>query len=62
MLIPLPLLIQHFNLHIRGVLHIGAHECEEMGAYKKAGVEENNIIWVEAMENIVDNMKKKIVI
>ena len=59
MLIPLPLLIQHFKLRIHGVLHIGAHECEEMDAYTQAGVDENNIIWVEAIKDIVDNMKKK---
>ena len=35
MLIPLNYLIKKFNLKINGVLHIGAHECEELNDYTK---------------------------
>lgn len=59
MLIPLQLLVKHFKLNVRGVLHIGAHECEEMDVYKKIGVSEGNIYWVEAMKDIVNKMNKK---
>ena len=33
MLIPLNQLTKHFNTNITGVLHVGAHECEELQAY-----------------------------
>jgi len=59
MLIPLHLLIEHFKLNMRGVLHIGAHECEEMAAYTHAGVEGENIFWIEAMEDKVKLMKER---
>ena len=57
MLIPLHLLVQHFNLNIRGIFHIGAHECEELDAYLQLGIKNENIYWVEAMEDKVNLMK-----
>jgi len=59
MLIPLELLVQHFNLNIAGILHIGAHECEELNAYLKLGIKNKNIYWIEAMEDKVKLMKKE---
>tara|TARA_R110002074_G_scaffold172597_5_gene335187 strand:+ start:1338 stop:1961 length:624 start_codon:yes stop_codon:yes gene_type:complete len=59
MLIPLELLVQHFNLNIAGILHIGAHECEELNAYLKLGIKNENIYWIEAMEDKVKLMKKE---
>lgn len=59
MLIPLHLLVQHFNLNIRGILHIGAHECEELDAYLKLGINNENIYWIEAMEDKVQLMKNQ---
>ena len=35
MLIPLSGLFEHFKLNITGILHIGAHECEELNDYLK---------------------------
>ena len=44
-------LIKDNNFDITGVLHIGAHECEEMGFYKNTlGVNPNDIIWIDAIE------------
>lgn len=57
MLIPLNLLVKHFQLRIRGVLHIGAHECEELDDYLKEGIDKDNIYWIEAMEDKVELMK-----
>ena len=59
MLIPLKVLEQHFKLHLRGVLHIGAHECEEQEVYLRHNVDNSNIYWIEAMEDKVKLMKKK---
>lgn len=59
MLIPLKILVPHFKLNLRGVLHIGAHECEEQTAYLQQGIKNENIYWLEAMDNKVTEMKKK---
>ncbi len=59
MLIPLKLLCEKLNLNIRGVLHIGAHECEEQKYYLEQGIDNNNIYWIEAMDEKVNLMKEK---
>lgn len=59
MLIPLGVLMQKFNLDIRGIIHIGAHECEENQSYLDAGVKQENIYWIEAMADKVNDMKHK---
>jgi len=58
MLIPLSRLVQDFGVHITGVLHVGAHECEEREAYLavdtgKGKLTDANIYWVEAQEHLV---------
>jgi len=40
-----------FNINITGVLHIGAHDCEELGFYNNLlGITPENIIWIDAIE------------
>ena len=34
MLIPLHDLVKKYNIHFKGVLHVGAHECEELKDYE----------------------------
>ena len=58
MLIPLNELYQRYDLKINGILHIGAHECEELKSYITLGVQNKNIYWVEAMEDKVNLMKR----
>ena len=43
---------------IKGVLHIGAHLCEEEEEYNKLGVKNENIIWVEANEELCREIDK----
>ena len=38
MLIPIYNLKQEFNLKINGILHVGAHECEELKDYNRIGI------------------------
>ena len=59
MLIPLEALVNHFKMNITGILHVGAHECEEQSKYCQQGVNPENIYWVEAMEDKVKLMKEK---
>ena len=46
-----------FTKPISSILHVGAHECEELKNYMSIGVSPNNIYWVEAMSNKVAKMK-----
>lgn len=56
MLIDLIYLKNKYNLNIRGVIHIGAHECEELPIYQKIGLTTENIIWFEANPQLVNNI------
>ena len=48
-----------YNITPRGVLHIGAHECEEISFYKRIGINENNIIWIDAIPKKVEEAKAR---
>jgi FkbM family methyltransferase len=39
-------ILKKYNININGVLHIGAHECEELTFYKKF-VDSDNVIWID---------------
>ena len=40
--------IQYLNPStVKGVIHIGAHICEEYNYYRMLGIQDNNIIWIE---------------
>lgn len=51
---------------VRGIIHIGAHECEERRAYlSHFAVDDSKIVWIDAIKEKVDKMKaanKEIVI
>lgn len=39
---------------IRGVIHIGAHDCEEQKFYNEVGADKSKVIWIEAMQEKID--------
>jgi len=43
---------------IRGVLHIGAHECEEKGIYNACGIPDSTIVWIEGNTAKVEQMRQ----
>jgi FkbM family methyltransferase len=53
MLISIQELGQRFQLKISGILHVGAHQCEELEAYMRVGIPLDRIYWVEAMPDKV---------
>ena len=57
MFISLGELINKHNIKVKGVLHVGAHECEELNQYAQYGF--NTIYWVEGQEILVHKMKQK---
>jgi FkbM family methyltransferase len=62
MLIPGDTVAKHLTtagIQIHGVLHIGAHECEERGFYSSVGITPENTVWVEAMHDKVALAKSR---
>jgi FkbM family methyltransferase len=58
MLIPLHDLVKKYNIQFKGVLHIGAHECEEIKDYE-VYVPRSQILWIDALPGKVDYCKQK---
>ena len=51
-------LVNFFKIPIKGILHVGAHKCEELNAYLKY-VSIDKILWVEAFPDLVkENLQK----
>jgi len=47
------------TIQVKGVLHIGAHDCEELSFYSSIGC--SNILWIDALQEKVDqNIQKGI--
>lgn len=56
------MLIKNIPIHqqIKGIIHIGAHQCEERKRYKEEfNIGDDKTIWIEANPDLVDKMKKK---
>jgi FkbM family methyltransferase len=51
--------LKNNKIEIKGVLHIGAHECEELGFYNKLGISKDNIIWIDGNKEKVTQAKNK---
>lgn len=49
----MPLLEAH-GIKAHSVLHIGAHDCEELGFYNSVGIRNEDVIWVDAIQEKVD--------
>lgn len=59
MLISLNEMVNEFKLKIKGVLHVGAHECEELGFYLTENISSDNIYWIEAQDALVQRNKQR---
>src|SRR5205823_5850949 len=60
MLIPLSDLVARHNFKVFGILHVGAHKCEELADYLKLGVPLERVIWVEANADLCSQAQQKI--
>jgi len=56
MIIPLDILVKKYGIKISGILHVGAHECEEISNYDKY-IGRDKVLWVEALADKVDFCK-----
>ena len=52
MLIPFHDIVKKYNIQFRGILHVGAHECEEINDYE-IYLDRSKILWIEALPNKV---------
>jgi hypothetical protein len=52
MLIPLHTLILKYDIQFKGIIHVGAHECEELKDYERY-ISRDKILWIEALEDKV---------
>lgn len=59
MLIPFNELMNKYHLDITGILHVGAHECEELKAYTSFNINPQDIYWIEAQQKKVDLIKSR---
>jgi len=59
MLISLGELQKTYHLDIRGILHVGAHTCEERGAYKRVGISDDDVLWVEGNMDLVCRVRRE---
>ncbi len=58
MLISFDYLLSKYNIHIKGILHVGMHEAEEIAMYEKR-IGRDKILWIEAMSDKVLYCKSK---
>jgi len=45
----------------KGILHIGAHMCEEASLYHSIGIDDKDILWIEGNPDIIDKNQKNII-
>jgi hypothetical protein len=53
----IPDLFQKWNINARGIIHVGAHYCEERSIYAKGGCDDSKVIWVEGNPEIYSMIK-----
>ena len=58
MLIPLHDLVHKYKINFKGILHVGAHECEELNDYETY-ISRDRILWIEAIPNKVAVCKNR---
>lgn len=50
-------LLNFFKIQVNGILHVGAHKCEELEAYLQH-TSINKICWIEAFSNLIEENLK----
>ena len=51
-------IVKKWNLTMKNILHVGAHEGQEHDAYFENDVE--SVIWIEANSSIADSLRKRV--
>jgi hypothetical protein len=45
----------------KGILHVGAHLCEEKDLYNSIGITDTQILWIDGNEDLVKKKCKTII-
>jgi len=48
-----------YGIAITGILHVGAHECEELYFYNRLGLDQKDVIWIDALPSKVAQAKSR---
>jgi FkbM family methyltransferase len=59
MLIPIVDILPHLECKITGIIHCGAHLCEEESTYLALGLQKTDIFWFEAIPELVEQRKQE---
>ena len=51
-------LMAKYGVHPKGILHVGAHICEERATYAEAGIGDDRVIWVDAQADLVERARE----
>lgn len=46
-------LLKIHGISVTGVLHVGAHDCEENDFYRALGLQDSDVYWIDALEEKV---------
>jgi len=52
-------ILNNYKIKVTGVLHVGAHDCEEMDFYKQLGLTPNDVTWLDAIPEKVEQAKRR---
>ena len=52
----IPNLFQKWNIRAKGIIHVGAHYCEERGIYANGGCDDSKVIWIEGNPEIYEGI------
>ena len=52
-------ILKSHNIVVKGSLHIGAHECEELPFYNQMGIKNEQVIWIDAIQSKVEEATKR---
>jgi len=57
----IPNFFEKYNICIpnKGILHIGAHICEERNLYNSINMTDDKVLWIEAINELVEKVKKE---
>lgn len=56
MFIELKDIVQKYKMTIRGVVHLGAHQLEELSVYRSCNI--NNVVWVEGNDDLIPRCRE----
>jgi FkbM family methyltransferase len=54
-------ILKQSNINVTGILHIGAHNCEELSVYNKLHIKNIDVIWIDALLSKVEEAKNKFI-